>query len=243
MYVGMDPILSTRCGVAGDVDTTSRMRRLAVATLVAALLPAAPAVGAELEPLKPCYVSAGAEEAARESIHVRAHGFTPYAEVVVLLDGVEVVRTPTDAVGYAEATVAAPYREQGEGEVVLTMQDPVNPAAAVIATTRVTALTTELSPARAQPSERVRFRGRGCTGDRGVYAHYLLRGRERRTVRLAKPRGACGTFSVRRRQIPVRRPDTGRWLVQVDQKRRYSEAPGTNWVRLLIRVRRVFRDV
>jgi hypothetical protein len=62
-------------------------------------------------------------------------------------------------------------------------------------------------------------------------------------VRLVKnPRGECGRFSVRRRQIPVRRPDTGEWTVQIDQRRQYDEQPGTNLVRLLIRVERVFRE-
>lgn len=219
------------------------MRRLAAATLVAAVLPAAPAVGAELAPLKPCYVSSGADVTARESVHVRVSGFTPYSEVAVLLDGVEVVRPRTDAVGHAEAMVAAPYRAEGEGEFAITVHEPANPAGAVSATTRVTALATELEPATARPSDRVRFHGRGYTGGGAVYAHYVLRGEQRRTVRLAKPRGACGTFSVRRRQIPLRRSIVGRWLVQVDQKRRYSEDPGTNWVRLMIRVRRIFRDV
>jgi hypothetical protein len=240
----MIPILSGSCGVVQTVDTWSRMTaRLIAATALAVGALAAPAAAAEMAPLKPCYVSAGAEETEREAVVVDAAGFAPNTTVEVLVDGAVVLRdVPTDAVGDALATVAAPYQERGEREFSVTVREPLNPASAVSATSRVTALSVELRPREARPSRRVRFRGRGFTAERAVYAHYSYNGRHRRTVRLGRPRGDCGRFSTRRRQIPVRRPRTGDWTLQIDQRRRYSETPATNWVRLVIRVREVFLE-
>ncbi len=58
-----------------------------------------------------------------------------------------------------------------------------------------------------------------------MFGHYARRGRLRRTVRLARPQGPCGTFSVRRRMIPVRRPALGLWTLQIDQARVYRREP------------------
>jgi hypothetical protein len=88
----------------------------------------------------------------------------------------------------------------------------------------------------------VQFRGRGFTGDGRVYAHYLYKGKVRKTVTLSRTtRPPCGTFSVRKRQIPVKRPKTGTWTLQVDQQQRYSRAPASVFVRVSILVQRVFR--
>lgn len=215
--------------------------RLIAATALAVGALAAPAAAAEMAPLKPCYVSAGPEET--EAVAVNATGFTPNAKVEVLVDGAVVLpEVPTDAVGDIAATVAAPYQEDGEREFTVTVREPLNPMSVVSATSRVTALSAELRPRRARPSRRVRFRGRGFTDDRSIFAHYVYNDRVRKTVRLAEPRGDCGRFSVRRRQIPISRPRTGDWTLQIDQRRRYSETPDTNWVRLVIRLREVFKE-
>lgn len=217
--------------------------RLIAATALAVGALAAPAAAAEMDALEPCYVAAGAEEAEREAIKVNARGFTPGAKVDVLVDDAVVLpNVPTDAVGDISATVAAPYQEDGEREFTVTVREPLNPMSVVSATSRVTALSAELRPRQARPSRRVRFRGRGFTDDRSIFAHYVYNDRVRKTVRLAEPRGDCGRFSVRRRQIPISRPRTGDWTLQIDQRRRYSETPDTNWVRLVIRLREVFKE-
>jgi len=46
---------------------------------------------------------------------------------------------------------------------------------------------------------------------------------------------------VRKRQIPVKHPQTGTWTLQVDQQKRYSRAPASVFVRVSILVQRVFR--
>jgi hypothetical protein len=126
----------------------------------------------------------------------------------------------------------------------VTVQQTNVPAMAGSASSRVTNLSVSLKPNRARPSQRVRYRGRGFMADQPVWAHYVFNGKARKTVRLARrPTGPCGTFSVRRKQIPINRPRTGEWLVQVDQRRDYrAEDPGTNWVHVLIDVVRMFRE-
>ena len=58
---------------------------------------------------------------------------------------------------------------------------------------------------------------------------------------MARKPGVCGTWSAKRKQIPVRRAKTGRWIVQFDQAHRYRSGikGGVNgvYVRLSIDVR------
>jgi hypothetical protein len=76
-----------------------------------------------------------------------------------------------------------------------------------------------------------------------VYAHYLFRGHLRKTVRLVRrPKTPCGAFSRRARQIPLRRPHTGQWTVDFDQRRRYVGVVPPVRDRLIITVRRVPRS-
>jgi hypothetical protein len=217
--------------------------RLILAALVAFAAPAAPAAAAPtMQPLKPCYVSAGEAADRREPMQIVGSGFTPNAAVDVLIDGAAVASGAADPLGELEASVSAPYQDAGERAFTLSVVERDNPANVASTPSRVTALGMTLRPRQARPSKRVRFRGRGFTGRGPVYAHYLYAGRVRKTVRLGRPRGTCGTIFARRRQIPLRRPRTGDWTVQVDQRRDWAADPGTNWVRLLIKVRRVFRN-
>jgi hypothetical protein len=38
-----------------------------------------------------------------------------------------------------------------------------------------------------------------------------------------KPRGDCGGFKARRRQIPIDRPKLGDWTIQFDQSKRFKD--------------------
>jgi hypothetical protein len=217
--------------------------RLIAATGLALGVLAAPATAAPtLEPLKPCYVSAGQEENRREAVMLRGTGFTPQAMVDVYIDGVLASSGQANVVGDIQATVPAPFQEAGEREFAVTVAEQANPAIQVGVLSRVTALDARLRPRQAPTRRRVRYIGRGFTGDAPVYVHYVFGGKARKTVRLARRPAACGTFSVRRRQIPVRRPRPGVWTLQVDQRRAYRANPGTNWVRIPINVREVFVD-
>jgi hypothetical protein len=224
---------------------------LSIAALAAAGLPAAAPAATWSTTQAACYVSVGSAPQQRQVVPVEAQGFTPNSPVDILLDGAPADATDdgvadpfyADAAGLVKAGVRAPYQPGGQRPFTLSVTDRGNPANTVSVTTKVTALGVELRPAQAAPSRRVRFLGSGFVRRASVWAHYLFRGKVRATVRLAKRSTApCGTFSVRRKQIPVVRPHTGRWTLQIDQQKTYSPAPDTVFVRLEITVQRVIRS-
>ena len=225
-----------------------RTRTLGATVAVLALLPAS-AHAAALSPLKPCYVSVtqqnpgGPDQIVREAIELAGSGFTPGALVDVSVAGRLERTVQADAAGNLPAQpLQSPYQRRGQGTFELTAAERGNPVNTVTLPSRTTALRLDLRPKRARPSKRIRFVGSGFTAQRAVWAHYLYRGKVRKTVRLVRRiDNPCGTFSVRRRQIPIKRPRLGRWRLQVDQQRRYSRTPDGVNVRADIDVQRVFR--
>lgn len=209
---------------------------LATAT---ALLAAAPAAhGATAEPLKDCFLSVAPGKT--EPVPVTSAGFGPNAAVEVRIDGERHAVVNADADGRITGALPAPHQERGERTFTIELVERDAPANLVRLESRVTALSVSVKPRAARPTRRVRWSGRGFVGDGPVYAHYVRAGRERETIRLARPRGACGRFSVRRRQFPFR-PSIGAWTVQIDQQPRFSSPPNSPFVQLPIAVRRVQR--
>ncbi|MEA2136194.1 MAG: hypothetical protein QOC68_4103 [Solirubrobacteraceae bacterium] len=222
-----------------------RRPHLLGAAVGALLLLPATAPAATLTPLKPCYVTSTDEvskEVRREPVDFGGGGFAPGGLVDLAFDGKLQRTVQADPAGNLPAqALDAPYRRKGQRAFKLTATDRANPANTVDALSNVTAFDVSIQPSTAAPSDRVRFRGRGFTGPGAVYGHYLNRGRVRKTVKLARHPGApCGTFSVRRRQIPVRKPRLGQWLLQIDQQRKYHRAPERGAIRVIIRVESVF---
>ena len=218
---------------------------LGVAVTAVLLLPVA-AQAAALTPLKACYVTSTDEvtkEIRREPVQFGGSGFTPGGPVDIALDGALQRTVQADAAGNLPAqALDAPYRRKGQRPFRLTATDQANRANTAEALSNVTAFDVSISPSTAAPSSRVRFSGRGFTQPGTVYGHYLYRGKVRRTVTLARrPSAPCGRFTVRRRQIPVRNPRLGQWLLQIDQERRYRRSPERGAIKVIIRVQRVFR--
>lgn len=218
------------------------MRRAVVLilTLLAGVLaPAAAVRAATLSPLKPCYVSAGPADNAREQISIMAQGFTPNQTATVALDGAPVMtNAQVDPLGTISGSIAAPFQARGQRPFTLAITENENAANAVSAQSLVTALDVSVKPANARPASRVRFRGRGFTGGPSVYGHYLRQGRLRKTVLLAPTSGPCGTFDVRRRQLPIKHPQRGRWILQIDQDATWRAEPQSVRVLLVIDVTR-----
>jgi hypothetical protein len=220
---------------------TSRLLGGAVAAVV--LLPAT-AQAATLTPLKPCYISVTQNSPGdppaitRERLDLGGNGFTPGSFVDLSFDGTLDRTVQVDPAGNLPPQILmSPYRARGEGAFTLTAAEQGNTLNNVTLTSRTTALTLRVLPREAEPGDRVRFRGRGFTDQRAVWAHYLRNGKVRKTVRLVRQiDNPCGSFSVRRKQIPVKRPKTGTWTLQVDQQRRYSRAPASVFVRVKIDV-------
>jgi hypothetical protein len=208
-----------------------------LALAASAALPAAAHAATWAQQPGRCYVSVGAADDQRQAVPIEVDGFAPSSTVDVVVDGVDVADVIADSRGHVSGAVRAPYQASGRRPFAITVSERGNPANAVTASPLVTALEVTLKPALAAPSTRVRFRGAGFTARRPVWAHYVFHGKLRRTVRLARPHGACGRFAARRRQIPLTRPHTGRWTVQFDQQKAYAPVPSTVFVRYTIDVR------
>jgi hypothetical protein len=169
----------------------------------------------------------------------------PLAQVNVLIDNTIVTPPPPSAPPQADANgelhgyVSAPYIASGQRFFSLRLTEQNNADATVATTSKVTALSVTSSPTKPRNTKtRVRFRGRGFT-DRlnPIYAHYVFNGKVRQTVRIGKPFGDCGQFSVRRRQFPMKNPHVGPWIVQFDQEQAYNPN-ATAYTRLRIVVSR-----
>lgn len=196
-----------------------------------------------MDPIKPCYVSDGDLPSQRETIQLHATGFTPAAALTLLIDNVPVSHGMSDAFGEVRAEVPAPFQGFGEREFTISVVEDQNQQHLAFRTARVTNLGVTLRPKRARPSRRIRFNGRGFTNDAPVYGHYLFGGKVRKTVRFVRrPVLPCGVFRAKRKQIPVKRPATGDWLLQVDQQRRYAALPASNAQRVIITVTETFKE-
>lgn len=196
------------------------MRRILVLAVLFCLVPATPAVAQPALTLaKPCFVSAGSRG---EPVGLDASGFPPLSTIDFAVNGAYQTSAQSDAFGnVAGPGITAPVQPSGIGTFTVTATAHDAPTHTASATARVAALAVTLTPGRARPSQRVLFTGQGFTRRRPVFAHYVFGGRVRQTVLLARPHGSCGTFAARARQIPVRRPRTGLWRVQLDQRREY----------------------
>lgn len=226
------------------MDTSRMTTRLVGAALAALALLPATAQAAALAPLKPCYVSVTQPTGSKitEPLDVSGSAFTPGALVDLKFNGTFDRTLQADAAGNLPPQVlSSPYQAQGQGTFTLTAAEQGNPANTVALPSRTTALTLKLKPKRARPSTRIRFKGAGFTAQKAVWAHYLYKGKVRKTVRLVKRiKNPCGTFTVKRKQIPIKRPKLGLWRLQVDQQKRYSRAPAGVNVRADIKVQKVF---
>ena len=225
---------------------SSRSLALSGALLVAVLVPAS-AQAAVINPLKPCYVTAGTAAAPQaEGVEISASGFTPNSKVDLAIDGTPVPNgagLQTDPTGALNALppVPAPFIPKGTRDFTVTLTEQGNPANVGTATAKTTALAVSVKPEKARPSKRIRFKGAGFTDDKPVYAHYVYKNKVRKTVRMArKHRHLRRPGASSARQIPVEDPGTGLWTVQFDQSKKYH-APGSPkltgvYVRLQIRV-------
>jgi hypothetical protein len=225
---------------------SARIPAVTGALLIALLVPAS-AEAATIQPLKPCYVTAGTEDAQEsEGVPISASGFTPNSQVdlTLTLDGrpypgqAGLQTDPAGNLTLAAEQLGAPWVERGAHEFVLTLTEQGNPANTVSATSKTTALGLSVKPRRARPSRVIRFKGSGFTGSKGVYAHYVYKGKVRKTVRMVRKTGTCGAWTAHKRQIPVRNPKQGLWTVQFDQSRKYVNAtkPGNTLDSVFVRL-------
>jgi hypothetical protein len=209
------------------------MKPARVALLFLLLLPATAAAEPAIGPLKPCYlfdeIDGATGNTISEQIDLTGSGFTPGARIALAIDGNSAGETTADPAGAIATTLYAPIQEKGERDFTITATDPQQ--ASVSVTSKVSKIGVTASPKTAKATQTVTFTGRGFTVPGApVYAHYVHRGRDRKTVRVAAPTGPCGTFAVRRRQFPIRRPAAGEWTIRFDQDKRFrARARTPHW--------------
>ncbi len=217
------------------------------ALLIALAAPAAAQALPTIQPLKPCYVTAATAQGPQsEGFQVTAAGFTPNSKVDLTIDGQPLegsLGLQTDAAGGLALPnlLPAPFVASGKETFTVTLTEVGNPANTVSTTAKSTALGVTVKPTSARPSQRIRFKGLGFTEDKAIYAHYIHKGKVRKTVRMARRPRDCGFFRVRRRQIPIKNPGLGKWTLQFDQKKRFVDPAVTPivYVRLGITIRLV----
>jgi hypothetical protein len=206
---------------------SARTVAVSAVLLVSLAAPAAAQALPTIAPLKPCYVTAAPEASQREGMQIVAAGFTPNSKVDLTIDGAPVeggAGLQTDgAGGLPIPAVPAPYVPSGSRQFTVTLTEVGNPANTVSTTSKTTALGVSVEPKSAAPSDLIRFRGLGFTKDRAIYAHYVHKGKLRKTVRMAREPRECGGFRARRRQIPIRKPGLGKWIIQFDQSRSFVD--------------------
>ena len=195
------------------------------ALLIALAAPAAAQALPTIQPLKPCYVTADTAQGPQsEGFQITAAGFTPNSTVDLTIDGQPFEGSAglqTDAAGglVLPNLLPAPFVAAGSRTFTVTLTEVrTTPPTPSRRPRRAPRSASRSSPASARPSQRIRFRGLGFTEDKAIYAHYIHKGKVRKTVRMARqPRRDCGGFSARRRQIPIKNPGLGKWILQFDQ--------------------------
>ena len=223
----------------------TRFHAAAGSLLIALAVPAGAQAAPTMEPLRPCYVTAGtAKSPEGEPVRVQAQGFTPNSKVDLAVDGAIMeggAGLQVNEAGLLQLPdFPAPFvgRRTGTRDFTVTLTETGNPANTVSATAKATALGVDIKPSRARPSDRIRFSGRGFTAEKPVYAHYTRNGKQVKRVRMARRTGECGTWNVKRPQFPMKDPAQGVWWVQFDQSKKYVDGsvrrPNSVFVRVKI---------
>jgi hypothetical protein len=216
-------------------------RPMLLGAALAVLLSTPASAAGTLAELAPCYVSAGGEQ--RQLVPIAAGGFTPDAMLDINVDDTTQATVKVGYNGTAIGSVKAPEIDSGQRPFTVRVAEQGKPETTITKSSLVTAFSVQQVPRVAKTDRKVRFRGRGFTqmADpahfKYVFAHYVYAGRARTTVQIAYPEAPCGTFNVKRRQFPIKRPATGPWTIQFDQEPIYNPMALAQ-VRMEIKVKR-----
>lgn len=192
-----------------------RISRAALSAAFAAALAAAPASAdaAILAPDRACYGPG-------ESILLEGTGFTPNADVTLRSEGFRLATLGSDPDGAFTVRVEVPTF-LGDADLRFSARDGVDRLLTGQTAVRTTSVGVEVFPAGGLPWRPRRIVARGFMDVPAVYAHIRRRGsRHARNVFLGRPRGACGTLSVRKRLFG-RGIRPGAYRLQFDANPRY----------------------
>lgn len=224
-----------------------RIRMTATAAATAALLAPALAHAAPTIALdKACYLGSGG---GTEPVRMTGSGFTPNAVVTIKRNDDTVAFPTADGAGNLLAEFNAPAlfdADPDETTFTVTATEDAAPAQTASAVTKLSKFFVRIKPTRARPTSKVTIRARGFTSAKNLYAHYLYKKRfnsapkKKKTVKLGRVKGDCGTLTRKVRQIPLKSIPTGIYPVQFDPFPVYK-AHQIPFSRFEITVTRTFR--
>lgn len=203
-------------------------RRLLVSVAVAALAGAfaqnAPAASVTVD--RACY-SRG------DTAKVNLSGMPPGETIALNLDLAVVSEVPIDANGNGSTTFEVP---RGRPPLPMKVRAQISLDILAETTFRLDAPFVRMSPKRAKPTSRIRYRLSGFARSGPIYVHVVRGSKRVRRVTLGKPKTRCGELVKRIEQLPLRRPRKGTYVVQFDQYRKYVKKRKAS-VRRTVRVR------
>ena len=190
-----------------------RFPLIALVLTVAVAFPAA-ASAASLTVDAPCY-----RQGAR--VNFTLAGYTPGEFVTLSYNGglLDAVQVGSDG-SYLGSFDAG---RTGDGETVHSTQligsDPAgNTASAAVL---VSVPFVSVKPTNTKPSKLATIKVSGFFDVATVYAHYAYTKSDvshplKKTIKLGKPQGPCGTLTYRGKLLPFKKPKSGVWEIQVD---------------------------
>jgi hypothetical protein len=189
-------------------------RSLAVVAGAAALAIPSAASAAELavSPQKRCYSSG-------ESVNLLGTGFSPLGSATITRDGSSLGALNTDGNGAFNGILTL-AQNSGRQTKTYTATDGTDSSITASAQIMVSSVRVTLAPASGAPGRILRIRARGFTTGKTLWAH-VTRGRSKRTIKIGRLKGACGTLKTRKRLLP-RNAAIGVHTLQFDTFRRYN---------------------
>ena len=200
------------------------MRRLAVALPLALLAVPAGARAAQVTTDRACYL-----QTKSTTVTVNGTGFGAGRPYAVTLDGTALAGggATTDANGAVQGAIPPPALDVTEMERIFKVGVQSDDLSAETLFT-VTRFAADFTPStRVAPNSMVRFSVYGfglAAPNPDVYLHYVSpAGRLRKTVRLGRAQGQCGSISrtALRRLFPFAAPARGKWQLQFDTSKTY----------------------
>lgn len=189
-----------------------------VALGAAALALPAGAQAAVVSTDRPCYIES-------QPMVIGGSGFAPGSNVTVDTEQVFAAGLADPAGAFTFTTETAPIVPTivpDQKKFTLTAKQDGVPVAAV--DFQVANFAFSVTPSRARPTSKVRYRFSGFPQGKYVYVHVRRAGKTIGTKRLGKALGPCGRLSTRARFMPVRggKVRNGTYTYQFDTSRRYS---------------------
>ena len=190
------------------------------AALGAALAGPAAAQAASLKTDFPCYIE-------QTPMTVRGTGYA--ADTAISVSGEQIFASArTDGGGAFSTNLKAPIFptvSPGSKRYTVTAAERDNPSSTASVSFRVANFAFATTQGSRSPKAKRRWTFSGFSPGRAIYGHFRYKGRTRGTYRFGTAGGACGELTRTAAGIPVKgRIPAGKWIVQVDQRKRYSSA-------------------